>query len=173
MLIRTERAGDFHSIRWVHANAFRRPDSTEDPIEVELIDRLRSSSDWLPELSLVATRGDDVVGHVACSRAAVGDTGVVAVGPIGVVPAYQRRGIGTALMEAAIAAADIAGEPLIGLLGDPTFYRRFGFVSATSIGIEPPDSTWGVAFQIRPLEACRRQIVGTFRYAPAFDLVGG
>jgi putative acetyltransferase len=50
-------------------------------------------------------------------------------------------------MHAVLGAADALDEPLVGLLGDPAYYRRFGFVSAESVGVAAPDSSWGDSFQ--------------------------
>ena len=89
-------------------------------------------------------------------------------GPISVLPTYQRQGTGHALMHAIIAAAEAAGEALIALLGDPHFYRRFGFVEASRLGVAAPDPGWGPHFQVRTLTDSRTPVTGTFRYAAPF-----
>jgi putative acetyltransferase len=139
------------------------------PPEVQLVDELRASQAWLPRFSLVAINGDHLVGHVVCTRGHVGTEPVLALGPIGVEPAMQNRGVGQALMHAVIAAADALDEPLIGLLGSPAYYARFGFGPAASLGITPPDPAWGDHFQARALSAYRPEITGHFRYPPPFD----
>jgi putative acetyltransferase len=98
----------------------------------------------------------------------VGALAALGLGPISVLPAVQRQGVGTALMHAIIGAADAAGEPLIALLGDPAFYARFGFAAASAFGIEPPDSRWGEHFQARRLTDCPATTAGEFRYAAPF-----
>jgi putative acetyltransferase len=171
MLIRREAAGDVEAIGRVHALAFRPGGAEGEPVEVALVDRLRRSSAWLPHLSLVAVAAGEVVGHVVCSRATVGseDHTVLGLGPIGVRPDRQRRGIGSALMHAVLGAAEACDEPLVGLLGEPAYYRRFGFVPATDLGIEAPDPAWGEYFQVRPLWSYGPALRGRFRYAPPFD----
>ena len=72
-------------------------------------------------------------------------------------------------MHAVIAAADALDEPLIALLGNPGYYSRFGFVTSTRHGIEPPDPDWGEYFQVRTLSSWDGSIDGTFRYAAPFD----
>ncbi len=67
-----------------------------------------------------------------------------------------------------IGAADTAGEPLIGLLGDPHFYGRFGFVEAARTGVLAPHAEWGAHFQVRRLTDCPPSVSGTFRYAAPF-----
>jgi putative acetyltransferase len=72
-------------------------------------------------------------------------------------------------MEAALAAAEVTGEPVVVLLGDPKYYSRFGFVPASTLGIESP-GPWGDAyFQARPLATWSAGLAGPFRYAAAFE----
>lgn len=175
MLIRPEVPDDVDAIRAEQAAAFRRPDTpaAELPIEASLVDALRADPDaWIPELSLVAVDDDDrVIAHVVCSRAWVGEgrRPVLGLGPIGVLPERQGDGIGSALVHAVTAAAEERREPLIGLLGSPDYYGRFGFVRSTEHGIHPPDPAWAEYFQVCALADHDPTITGTFRYAPAFD----
>jgi putative acetyltransferase len=112
-----------------------------------------------------------VTGHVLCTRAALGEDRdpVVGLAPLAVLPALQRRGIGQALVHAVLGAADALGEALVGVLGDPGYYGRFGFVLSDRFGIHPTDPSWGPHFQVRPLAAYHEGLQGTFRYAAAFD----
>jgi putative acetyltransferase len=175
VLIRREQPGDVARIHEVHSDAFRRPEQPDlDPPEAQLVDDLRGSDDWIPELSLVAIDGNEIVGHVVCSRAVIlPATPVLGLGPLGVDPGHQRRGVGKALMHAVIGAADAMGEPLIALLGSPAYYPRFGFVRSTDHGVEPPNPHYGADFQVRTLAAHDPSIAGTFRYAAAFDATEG
>ncbi|MGD2042433.1 MAG: N-acetyltransferase [Acidimicrobiia bacterium] len=168
MLIRSERPADVPEISRLVAEAFRPPDSPDNPVpEVALVETLRASGAWIPEQSLVAMMEEEMVGYCLCTRAHVGVVACLALGPIGVAADRQRQGIGSALMNTAIAIGVDMGEPLIGLLGDPRFYGRFGFVPGAQVGIEPPDPSWGEAFQIKTLPAFR-QASGVFRYPAAF-----
>lgn len=172
MRIRRERPDDEAAARAVQLAAFDRGDG--QPAEAELLDALRRCDGWLPPLSWVAEIEGQVVGHNVCSRGWVGDgqsdggTPCVGLGPIGVAPDLQRGGIGSALVHAAIGAADAMGEPLIALLGSPDYYGRFGFVASTDLGIEPPEARWAHYFQALPLNAWDDSIQGTFRYAAPF-----
>lgn len=149
--------------------AFRRPDHPDAPVpEVGLVGDLRASPAWIPRQSLVAVVDDEIVGYCLCTRAHVGEVPCLALGPIGVTVDWQRAGIGSGLMGEAISVAADMGEPLIGLLGDPGFYRRFGFVPGTRVGVEPPDPSWGDAFQVKTLPA-HEGVFGVFRYAAAFS----
>jgi len=169
VVVRRQRPDDYDAIRRIYTEAFARPENAESvPLEVGIFEALCEAGDALPELSFTALEEDDRVGHVTASRATVAAEPVVAVGPIGVLPDQQGRGIGTALMEALLTAADAAGVPLIVLLGSPQYYGRFGFRPAEELGVLAPEPSWGAAFQARPLTAYRPALAGPFRYAPAF-----
>ena len=110
-----------------------------------------------------------MVGHLTASRATVAAEPVVAVGPVGVLPDHQGTGVGIALMDAHLAAADAAGVPLVVLLGAPQYYGRFGFRPARELGVIPLEPDWGDAFQARPLTAYNESVAGRFQYAAAFS----
>ncbi len=174
MLVRREVSADMPAISEVHAAAFARPGSVGPPVEVALVDDLRSSAAWIPALSLVASPADDpdtVIAHVCCTRATLEPDGVpvLGLGPLGVRPGHQRLGAGSALVHAVLGAADALDEALVGLLGDPGFYARFGFERSSRWGVEPPEPAWAPHFQVRRLTRWTPSLTGTFRYAPAFD----
>ena len=162
MIVRREQAGDEAAIAAVTGAAF----GGMGAVEVGLVDALRASEAWIRPLSLVAV-GDSgaLVGHVVCTRGHVGDEPALGLGPLSVHPDHQRRGVGSALMHAVLAAADALDEPLVVLLGSPTYYGRFGFRPALELGITPPVPEWRGAFQARVL---RRALAGEFAYAPPF-----
>lgn len=169
MLVRTENPGDVESISAVVSEAFRQPDAPESPVaETWLVETLRGSAAWIPQLSLVAVDDDRVIGYCLCTRAHVDGAPVLGLGPIAVAPAVQRRGIGTSLMNTTIDTAEGMGEPLIALLGDYRYYERFGFVPASDLGVEAPDDAWGRHFQVRALPAYDGSIRGRFEYAEPF-----
>lgn len=175
VLIRRELPDDVPVIRAVTAAAFRSAEHSAPPVEpggdpgeATLVEWLRADPGWIPELSMVAVEDDAVVGHVVVSRAHVDAAPVLALGPLSVLPERQSAGVGSALVHAVLGAADALDEPLVGLLGEPAYYRRFGFVRAQSVGITAPDPAWGDYFQVRTLTAYDGQ-VGRFRYAEPFD----
>lgn len=170
LLVRREAPGETAASTGVHARAFPTPDGASTPVEVTLLHQLRSSDAWLPRLSLVAaTCTGEVVGHVVCTRAHVAGHPVLALGPVAVVPDRQGQGVGSALLHALLAAAEAYDEPLVGVLGEPAFYGRFGFVPSTRVGVEAPDPGWAEYFQVRTLSAHRTGLRGGFRYPPPFD----
>jgi putative acetyltransferase len=172
VIVRHERADDYDAIRHIYAAAFARPGSADAvPPEVDLFEALREEGDAIPDLSFTAASDAAPVGHVTASRATVAAHAVVAVGPIGVVPEHQGAGIGSALMNALLTAADAAHVPLVVLLGSPRYYSRFGFRPAEELGVLSPEPQWGDAFQARALSAYTPAVAGPFRYAPAFRIV--
>lgn len=173
MLIRREHISDHQAVDRVHRGAFAAsPGSDGGRVESELTARLREGPWWLPRLSLVAVLDGVVVGHVVATRAAVGPDGwpALGLGPLGVVPEHQKRGVGSALMHAVIGAAEALDETLIALLGHPGYYPRFGFAPAVELGVSSPDPDWGAAFQARRLTATAPR--GAFRYAEPFERLG-
>ena len=174
MIVRREQPADHRAVRVLHRAAFAVDPVTgasrapQDVPEAHLVDALREDVGFLPHLSLVAVDGDDVVGHVIATRGWLEPLGTPALGlgPLGVQPDVQGRGIGTVLVRALLAVAEACEEPVVALLGAPGYYRRFGFVRSTDLGIQPPDPGWGEHFQARQLSG--PPVRGTFRYAAPF-----
>ncbi|MGH3972966.1 MAG: GNAT family N-acetyltransferase [Pseudonocardiaceae bacterium] len=158
--------GDHPAVRRVHNAAFG---GGADAAEAQLVDDLRADGDVIAALSIVAVVDGDVVGHVLCSRGSIADRSSIGLGPLGVIPACQRRGVGQALMHAVLAAADALDAPAVALLGDPGYYKRFGFVVGETLGVLPPVPEWAAHFQVRPLTTWDGSLRGIFRYAPAFE----
>ena len=150
MIVRAEGPEDHDTIRRIVDEAFG------DTITSEIVDGIRASDRFVPELSLVAVSEGQSLGHVISSYVDVvpGRSRVLQVGPLAVVPSHQRQGIGTALMQETIRIADELAEPLLLIEGSPTYYGRFGFTRADAVGIEPPPEAHGPQyFMIRPLGA--------------------
>jgi putative acetyltransferase len=90
------------------------------------------------------------------------------LGPVAVRPDRQRRGIGSALMRAAIGFATARHQPLICLLGHADYYPRFGFEPARAIGIEPPHPWREANWMALRLPDWSAKVRGTARFPPAF-----
>ncbi len=170
VLIRADRPEDHAAIQAILGAAFKDPEAPQAvPVEVGLVDALRETPEWLPALSMVAEEDGEVVGYVVCTRGWVEDRGALALGPVAVAPAVQRRGAGSALMHAVLGAADALGEPLVALVGHAEYYPRFGFRPAGELGIAPPDPAWASHFQVRTLSGYQPGLRGGFRYAQPFN----
>lgn len=170
LVLRRELPGDEEPTRALHDAAFGVPAADEHSLETRILDRLRADGDVLDALTLVAELHGEVVGHVVCSRASMGDGPSVGLGPVGVLPEHQGRGVGSALVAAALVTADSRGEPSVVLLGDPGWYAHFGFETAAAHGIRSPGPWEERYFQVKRLRAWRPGLAGPFRYAAAFDL---
>ena len=171
--VRPERAEDHDVVREVVRAAFG-----EDGV-ADLLDDLRTNPAWL-DLSLVAEEAGEVVGHVSVTRGWVDDprrvVDVLVLSPLSVRPDRQRRGIGKALVEAALAEAAARDEPLVFLEGDPRYYSRLGFVAAGPLGFTAPSPRIpDRAFQVWPTPAYRGGLSGALVYPDVFwrhDAVG-
>jgi putative acetyltransferase len=167
--VRAEQPLDLDLIHDLHRTVF------SGPVEAELVDAIRSSSRYVPECSLVAVTEDgSVLGHVLISQVELepldgAPIEVLALAPLAVLPPHQGRGIGSALVRAALTAADARSEPLVAVLGAPDFYGRFGFVPAADHGISGPYDLAGDAFRIRPRPGTDEVPGGVISYPPAFS----
>ena len=137
--------------------------------EARLVDAIRASDRYVAELSLVGVDSGEIVGHVMLSYVDLDGRDVLQLSPLSVAPDRQSEGIGSALSRKALRLADERGEPLVVVLGHPTYYPRFGFRPASSLGIEPPDPSMpDEAFMVVPLGAYDPTLRGRVTFPPAF-----
>lgn len=164
--IEPESQDDIESIRRVVTAAF--DGRTE---EADLVDALRGSGDLI--LSLVARRGDEILGHVAFSRVVVdqpsGPAGAVGLAPVCVLPQLQGRGCGAKLIERGLEELATSGETVVLVVGSPAYYRRFGF-SPEAAGRYESDYA-GPHFMARFLNDPETAPSGPVSYPEAFELV--
>ncbi|RAK70180.1 GNAT family N-acetyltransferase [Hymenobacter edaphi] len=169
LLIRPETPADFPAVTALLRAAFAGPG------EARLVERLRQGPGYAPALALVATLAGEVVGHILLTPISIepaaggSSTPSLALAPVAVQPAQQRRGIGAALVEAGLTAGRARGHGSVILLGHPEYYPRFGFAPASLWGIrapfEVPDAAF-MALELRPGALARA--AGTVRYPAAF-----
>ncbi|MCP2015887.1 putative acetyltransferase [Deinococcus sp. HSC-46F16] len=151
--LRPERPADADTIAEVTRLAFT---SNGGVRENEMIGEIRASGRFLPDLSLVAELGGRVVGHVLVSPTDLqGDPEqperprrVLLLGPLSVLPEFQRRAIGSALMRGVLARLQERPEPMVVLWGHEAYYPRFGFRPASDFGLEP-DSPAAMVYPLR------------------------
>jgi putative acetyltransferase len=135
--------------------------------ELDIVRNTWAACDAGRLLELVGDEGGVLVAHgLAALGRLDGEVSVVAgVAPVCVAPAHQRRGVGSALMHALVVAAEDRGWKLLVLLGDPAFYRRFGFEPASRCGVfYPPVGADNPTFQARPLGEAAGTARGEFSY---------
>lgn len=175
LTIRPEHPADHAIVADLHARAFEDPDRVP-----ALVDALRIAPAALPPISLVATVDDQVIGHVLLSACRLDAprrlVDVFTLSPLAVDPGWQRRGVGTALIRAALAAADDSGVPLVFLEGSPDYYAARGFGPAGEIDFRRPSLRIPEpAFQVACLSRYEPWMTGTFVYSDTFwrhDSVG-
>jgi len=175
LLIRPEVSDDFQSVRDLHLAAF-----ADQGIVASLVDALRAAEAPLAPMSFVATIGRQVVGHVLLSASRLDAprriVDVLVLAPLGVLPEFQNRGIGTRLIEQALAAAEGQGVPLLFLEGSPDYYGKRGFGRADEVGFRSPSLRIPApAFQVARLSAYEPWMTGTLVYSETFwalDCVG-
>jgi putative acetyltransferase len=163
MIFRPERDGDAPAIRAVTAAAFKDAPHSSGT-EAAIVDALRDAGALT--LSLVAESEDRVVGHAAFSPVTIDGKADrwFGLGPVSVEPAEQRRGIGKALIREGLKRLAAAGAEGCVVLGDPAYYRRFGFISDARLryGEVPPEYFQRLSFTGAEPE-------GEVAYHPGFD----
>ncbi len=137
----------------------------DGPDEARIIERLNADGDLL--LSWVLAESDLVIGHIAFFRIRVDGEDIAAgLGPMSVAPGHQRRGHGSALVRAGLAALAPRRRPIVFVLGHPGFYPRFGFDPALAMPFEAPWS--GPAFMAKRLGE-GAPVAGELTYPRAFS----
>jgi putative acetyltransferase len=166
--VRPESERDREAIREVNEQAFGRP------AEAEIVEKVRQSPGFVPELSLVAERNGLIVGHALFSEVAIKGAeqswNLLALGPIAVRPEFQRQGIGGLMLRSGLERAAALDYGVVVLIGHPTYYPRFGFVPGSHYGLQcaipVPDEVF-MACLLRPDGL--NGIEGTVVFPPAFD----
>lgn len=109
-----------------------------DGNEHNLVERLRKSEAFIPELSLVAVVDNKIVGHILFTKLKVGKTTQLALAPLTVAPQFQKQGIGSLLVNAGHNIAKDMGFEYSILLGYPEYYSRFGYEPSIVFNIKCP-----------------------------------
>lgn len=163
MTIRNEQPQDIEAISRLTEAAFRNEEYSSHT-EHFIVNALRRTGQL--SISLVAAEHDEILGHVAISPVSIssGVTGWYGLGPISVRPDRQGKGIGSALMRAALQQLRQQGAAGCVVLGDPAYYGRFGFKAHP--GLELPDVP---PEYFQALSFTGELPVGVVKYAAAFD----
>jgi putative acetyltransferase len=163
VIVRSEQSEDRARVQFINTQAFGRPD------EADLVERLRNEGVVL--LSLVAETGGQPAGHILFSRmwiaTATGEVPAVALAPMAVLPDWQRRGVGGALIRAGLGELRDRGESVVIVLGHPDYYPRFGFSCDAARHLEspfPPEAFMALELRADALAGVR----GAVRYPAAF-----
>lgn len=163
--IRVEQPEDIPAIRAVNLAAF------PTTFEANLVDRLRQMAQ--PTISQVAIVDEAIVGHIFFSPVHVSerdDLKVMGLAPMAVLPAYQRQGLGSALIHSGLAGCQALGYGAVVVLGHPSYYPRFGFIPTDRAGLRCIYDVPVEAFMMLELQPGYLQDVrGIVTYHPAFD----
>jgi putative acetyltransferase len=165
MQIRSEREEDWEAIRAVNESAF------ETAVEASLVVALRERA--RPVISLVAADEGAIIGHIMFSPVVLAehpDLKLMGLGPMAVVPEHQRKGIGSALVQAGLQECERLDCGAVVVLGHPEYYPRFGFLPSMHFGIgceyEVPEDV----FMVKELQpGYLRGSKGTIKYHDAFN----
>lgn len=163
--IRTETTQDVAAVRRINQLAFGQP------LEANLVDALRKNA--RPQISLVATNGEDVVGHIFFSRVTLEPDqphlSIMGLAPMGVLPNLQRHGIGSQLVRAGLTECDQLGCDAVVVLGHPEFYPRFGFIPASRKGLRCEYPVPDDVFMVLELKPNAITAEGLVKYRPEFS----
>jgi putative acetyltransferase len=161
-VIRDEAAADIPAVRRLLVDAF--PSCGE----ADLVDRLRAEGSAV--FSLVAVEDQAIVGHVMFSQMEQPDR-ALGLAPVAVLSACRRRGIAAALIRVGLSRAAADGWESVFVLGDPTYYNRFGFAASLASGfVSPYAGPHLMALALR--EGALAGQTGELRYPPQFSALG-
>jgi len=144
--IRPEEPEDYEAISRVNRSAFGQEN------EARLVEELRKSKEFLPALSLVAVMDGEIVGHILFGRVIIQcrdrNVRALALAPMAIQPQFQRRGIGSQLVEKGLECCRTSGHQIVIVVGHPDYYPRFGFSPARVKGLEVPFPVSDEAFMV-------------------------
>jgi predicted N-acetyltransferase YhbS len=138
--IRLEEENDFRKVEFLTREAFwdlYRPGCCEHLI----VHKMRNVPAFVKELSYIAEEEYSIVGSIIYSKARVindenNEYEVLCMGPISVLPSYQRKGVGSLLMTHSLQTAKKLGFKAVIIFGNPDYYKRFGFINAKNYNIK-------------------------------------
>ena len=166
MKIRPALPDDAQQIRAINQQAFA------GETEAELIETLAHSG--LALISLVVEEQHQLIGHALFSPVrllgSVSAPAIAALGPMAVLPQWQGRGVGSALVTTGLSYCRRAGYAAVVVLGHPDYYPRFGFVPASRFNINSEFKVPDEVFMLKELQAAALDgVSGTIQYHPAFN----
>lgn len=169
MLIRQETRSDFKEVYNVVKEAFATAQHA-DGNEQDLVAELRNGDSFISQLSLVAEVNNEIAGHILFTKGKVGDSTVLILAPLSILPKFQKQGIGTSLMnEGHRIAKELVYEYVL-VLGSDKYYPRVGYMPAENFGIQIPDGIPTENFMAMKLQDNAANIKGPVSYAKEFGI---
>lgn len=169
MEIRQEKQSDYETVYQIVKEAFATAEHS-DGNEQELVVALRNSNSFIPELSLVAIEDGKIVGHILFTKVYVGEYTELALAPLSVLPMYQQKGIGLALMKTGHNIAKKLGYDYAIVLGHSKYYPKAGYMPASIYGIKAPFDVFDEDFMAIKLNDEAKRIEGIVQYDEAFGI---
>lgn len=167
MLIRPETNADYATIRQLILTAFKNAPHS-DGTEQDLVERLRQSEGFIPELALVAEQKGHIVGYILLTKIHIGDKIGLALAPLAVSPSHQRQGVGQQLIKTAHTTAERLGYRYSLVLGSDDYYPKFGYTQAENYGITAPFDVPARYFMVNIFGGEKPDLTGTAVYPTAF-----
>jgi len=153
--IRQETEKDYGSTQAVVEKAFKNVEHSDHKEQI-LVEKLRRSDAFIPELSLVAEYNKESIGHIMLTKLSIENEDDIyeslALAPVSVLPEYQNKGIGSKLINQSLKIAKELGYKSVIVLGHDKYYPRFGFKPASIWGIKAPFDVPDEAFMALELE---------------------
>lgn len=169
MIIRQEKPEDYNEVYNVVQSAFASAEHS-DGNEQDLVAALRKSEAFVEQLSLVALEDNRTVGYILFTEVKIGETTALALAPLAVLPEYQRRGIGTALIEHGHHIAAKLNYGCVVVLGSEKYYPKFGYQPAKKAGIVPPFDVPDKNFMMCRLSDEFEHVSGVVKYPKEFGI---
>lgn len=174
ILIRKEEVKDYNTVFDLVRKAFEN-EVMSDHQEHFLVNRLRETDSFIPELSLVAEMQGKIVGYILLTEIGILNeetqlvTKSLALAPVAVLPEYQNKGIGGALIKASHDKAKSLGRTSIIVLGHANYYPKFGYKQAIDFGIKMPfEVPHENSMALELVEKSLVNVSGTVVYPTAF-----
>ena len=137
--------------------------------EQDFVDQLRNSGNYIPDLALVAEENEILIGHIMLTKKSIATNNTeietLLLAPLSVVLEYRNKGVGSRLIKKSFDLARLLGYKSVCLVGDPTYYHRFGFRCSSDFGIKPENdipSQYVLACELAPNSL--QGINGTIRF---------
>lgn len=171
--IREEKATDFEAVFKLIRQAFKSEENSNHQ-EHFLVERLRQSEAFIPELSLIAEIEKTIVGHILLTKVKItnlqNQVNSLALAPVCVLPKFQHKGIGSMLIKQAHKRAIALGYKSVVLLGHHMYYPKFGYQQAHKFGIRFPfDAPKENCMAIELLPNGLKKVSGTIEYPKEFS----
>ena len=169
LTIRQENKNDYEEVYNVIKTAFETAEHS-DGNEQDLVVALRKSDNFIPELSLVAVMDNKIVGYILFTTIKIDKQEELALAPLGVLPEYQKKGIGSVLIQEGHKKARELGYHYSVVLGSDKYYPKFGYIPAKEYGIVAPFDVPDENFMAIKLNDIDIEIKGIVQYAKEFEI---